>query len=87
MRKNMLSEPKSWRAGTVIVKALAMTVPWGVVEVGIGKSGFNFGYYVGLAVGIIVFCIVPPREKHPWKWLVGGVVLATIHYLIPREWR
>jgi hypothetical protein len=78
-----------WGPGTTIFKALALIVPWGVVEAAAGTHG-DLGYAVGIFAGILCLYVVPPREKTLWRWLLIGLVMSLVHpvlrMLIERIW-
>jgi len=78
-----------WGPVTTLVKALALAVPWAVIEAAANKHE-KLGYTIGLFVGIVFMYVVPPREKGLWRWLLVGVVISLVHLVLqtvmPKLW-
>jgi uncharacterized BrkB/YihY/UPF0761 family membrane protein len=85
----MPEDTTKWGPGATLIKALALILPWGVIEVAAGRHE-NFGYTFGLFVGILCMHIVPPREKTLWRWLLIGAVMSVVHPVLhaflPKSW-
>jgi|HubBroStandDraft_1064217.scaffolds.fasta_scaffold313096_2 hypothetical protein len=84
------TDVQHWSPIATVIKAVAMIVPWGVIENVAGKHA-DLGYTVGIFVGILCMCAVPPREKTIWRWLLVGVVMSIVHPILhtvlPKSWR
>jgi hypothetical protein len=74
-----------WGPLTFFVKAVALVLPWGVIEVAAGKHA-NLGYTVGIFVGILCMSLVPPKEKDLWRWIVIGVIASVVHPTVNVLW-
>ena len=85
----MAEDTIRWGPVTTILKAVALTVPWGVIEAA-ARNHADIGYTIGLFVGIMCMYAVPPRGNTLWRWLLGGLVIALLHpalrAVIPRSW-
>ena len=79
-----------WGLGTILIKVLAMVVPWGMIESALSQHP-NIGYTIGIFTGVLCMHLVPPREKTLGRWLLVGVVMSVVHPLIvlffPKSWR
>ncbi len=67
---------------TALFKGLALVVPWGVIEVALRDLHHpEFGYYLGLWLGVIAMYAVPPRDISLWRFLLFGAVISALHPL------
>ena len=75
-------DPKDWNPLALVLKSLALVVPWGVIEQALSRQHPELGYIIGLWVGIVCMYVVPPRNLSLWRYLLIGSVMTVVHPLL-----
>jgi hypothetical protein len=73
----------SWGPLRILIKCLALAVPWGMIEVVLARYQHpEAGYSIGILVGLSCKYAIPPRDTALWRFLLIGIVMVIVHPIL-----
>jgi hypothetical protein len=74
---------RSWSPLRILIKCLALAVPWGIIEVALARYQHpDAGYAIGILVGLLCMYAVPPRDTALWRFLLIGIVMIIVQPIL-----